>query len=221
MNSSTPPNKLTIQNRREKIYNAARGLFFKKGYRHTTIGQIVEKAGYSKRSFYLDFESKDDLFLTIALDGLEEHMLSPIRSIPAGELDLPDYLDRIVDTTLAFAFEQPDYLKLLVADITPDIIENGREETLLRAREVELEGFGMIAREVERYIHQGDISSVDPLETAVILAGHIAGTIMLSMVANQVAFQKKSLELTIKQGCRLICMGMMAEKVAAIGRLKI
>ena len=37
-----------LVNRKKKIKAAARNLFFKKGYRLTTIEQIAKTAGYSK-----------------------------------------------------------------------------------------------------------------------------------------------------------------------------
>lgn len=57
--------------RRIKIVNAARKLFFKNGYKGTTIANIAKQAEYSKRAVYLDFKTKDDLFVTICMEGLE------------------------------------------------------------------------------------------------------------------------------------------------------
>ena len=43
--------------RREQVLGAARELFVAKGYRGTTIQEIARRAGYSKRTVYLDYQS--------------------------------------------------------------------------------------------------------------------------------------------------------------------
>jgi AcrR family transcriptional regulator len=46
---------------RDAIYDAAIGLFAKKGFDETTVEEVAEAAGISRRSFFRYFESKDDL----------------------------------------------------------------------------------------------------------------------------------------------------------------
>jgi AcrR family transcriptional regulator len=46
---------------REAIWEAATDLFAKKGFNETTVEEIAESAGVSRRSFFRYFSSKDDL----------------------------------------------------------------------------------------------------------------------------------------------------------------
>jgi AcrR family transcriptional regulator len=74
----------TLQERKQEvvrsaIWDAAIDLFVEKGYDETTVDDIAEKAGVSRRSFFRYFSSKSDLvaagmatygeFLTEAIDG--------------------------------------------------------------------------------------------------------------------------------------------------------
>jgi AcrR family transcriptional regulator len=74
----------TIQERKQQvvrtaIWDAATDLFFEKGYDETTVEDIAEKAGVSRRSFFRYFSSKADLmghgivgyaaYLSDAIDG--------------------------------------------------------------------------------------------------------------------------------------------------------
>lgn len=46
---------------KERIINASNKLFYLTGIKGTSVDEIAEKAGITKRSFYYHFQSKDDL----------------------------------------------------------------------------------------------------------------------------------------------------------------
>ncbi len=56
---------------RERIIRAATDLFLKKGYRMTTVSEIVEALGMTKPSFYYYFENKRDVYF-VCLDKIFE-----------------------------------------------------------------------------------------------------------------------------------------------------
>lgn len=49
------------KNRKETIIDAAWELFYEKGYKNTTVNDIIERSGTSKGGFYYYFKAKDDL----------------------------------------------------------------------------------------------------------------------------------------------------------------
>jgi AcrR family transcriptional regulator len=51
--------------RREQILDAATRVFVRKGYRHTSISDIIEAAGIARGTFYLYFKSKEAIFLAL------------------------------------------------------------------------------------------------------------------------------------------------------------
>ena len=54
------------------ILDAAQQLFNKKGYQKTTVREITELAGIAKGTFYLYFQSKEDVLLKIIEQDIEE-----------------------------------------------------------------------------------------------------------------------------------------------------
>jgi AcrR family transcriptional regulator len=56
--------------RRKAIIDAAEELFSRKGYGETTMQEIAEQAGMAKGSLYLHFKSKEELYLTICVQGV-------------------------------------------------------------------------------------------------------------------------------------------------------
>ena len=56
---------------REQILKAAERMFTEKGYDQTTIADISKEAGYSRRTIYAYYESKDDMLHHIIETGLQ------------------------------------------------------------------------------------------------------------------------------------------------------
>ncbi len=57
---------------KQAVLNAAKTVFFDKGYLNTTINEIAKKARVSNGAIYLYFKSKDDLYLSLIEPVLEE-----------------------------------------------------------------------------------------------------------------------------------------------------
>jgi len=81
---------------RDAIYDAAVELFAKEGFEQTTVEEVAEAAGISRRSFFRYFESKDDL---LALNTVHcgEILVETVASCPA-HLDM---LEIVRETVLA------------------------------------------------------------------------------------------------------------------------
>ncbi len=199
-----------LENRRNKILKAGENIFFTKGYRLTTIEEVAKEAGYSKRTVYLDFENKDDLFICVAANGLQI-LLNNLKKIPIGKFPIQEYFDRYVETIAEFSYEQREYFQMFCVDVTPDMMENCSIETRNRAAEIEIAGFGLIAQEVERAIQEGVMPPHDAWEVAGIFIGSVVGNILLSMGGSQIIFKKRTLIAKVKKTGRLICQGLFAE----------
>jgi len=57
--------------RRDRIVDRAQEIFFEKGFDGATIDDIAAAAGYSKRSIYLYFRDREELFLAVVVRGQE------------------------------------------------------------------------------------------------------------------------------------------------------
>lgn len=77
------------ESRRDSLIRAAELVLRAKGYRATTIDDIVREAGVAKGTFYLYFQSKQELFLSVlekAVWSLEEHLEDALDGVK-GPLD--------------------------------------------------------------------------------------------------------------------------------------
>lgn len=59
------------QQRKEEIVQAAEDVFFSRGFEHSTMDDIAERAELSKGTLYLYFKSKEDLHMAVARRGIE------------------------------------------------------------------------------------------------------------------------------------------------------
>jgi AcrR family transcriptional regulator len=85
----TPPSSATLQERkhefvRGELASAAWGLFAEKGYEATTVAEIAETAGVSRRTFFRYYASKEDVLVETS-DEFAEDMLAAVARRPPTE----------------------------------------------------------------------------------------------------------------------------------------
>ncbi|MFE0150486.1 TetR family transcriptional regulator [Nonomuraea sp. NPDC059007] len=69
---------------RAEVVEVARRLFAERGFDETTVDDIVQAAGMSKRSFFRYFQVKEDVVLG-EIDFMGERIAAEIAARPAGE----------------------------------------------------------------------------------------------------------------------------------------
>jgi AcrR family transcriptional regulator len=79
--------------RRERIIDNATGLFAVKGYHGTTIDEIVQATGIAKGTFYIYFESKEELLVEVIKRLIESTMEKIDRELEEGKSK--DFITRI------------------------------------------------------------------------------------------------------------------------------
>lgn len=89
---------------RDAIYDAAIVLFAKKGFDETTVEEVADAAGISRRSFFRYFESKDDL-LALNTVNCGEVLRNTVASCPA-KLSLFEVMRETVLAGLKFTESQ-------------------------------------------------------------------------------------------------------------------
>jgi AcrR family transcriptional regulator len=161
--------------RPQELLAAALDLFVERGFAATRLGDVAARAGVSKGTLYLYFESKEDLFKAVVrenivpalaeaediIDGYQGPSADLFREILLG------WWEHIGATKLA------GITKLLMAESAnfPELAAFHREEVSER-------GEAMIVRMLQRGIERGEFRAIDVRQTAHVL---IAPVIMLMM----------------------------------------
>jgi AcrR family transcriptional regulator len=81
---------------RAKLLEAARELIREKGYEHTTLEEIAERAGMTTGAIYGNFKNRDDLFI-----ALGQTYWAPIKPKVSPGASLVDVMRAMADATIA------------------------------------------------------------------------------------------------------------------------
>jgi len=193
--------------RSQEFLDAARELFFKHGYRGTSMLQIARHAGYSKRTVYLDYLNKDELFITVCAEG-GELLLKNLRLIPDQDLSSEEYLDNFMNVYISLSKNHSEYFRMIFSEATPDIISNCSPELRQRVAALERACLGVLVAWAERATEEGLIPEADPWETAGIIVGTATGIILLSMGGSQTVFSRETLESLVKKAIHTLWGGL-------------
>jgi AcrR family transcriptional regulator len=101
--------------RRRLLLGAATKLFGKNGYHATTVPMIVAEAGSSTGSFYMYFQSKEDVF-NAALEELGKAIEEMLEAVTRSQ---PDVLKRVSDaleTACTFLAQKPEQARILIVE---------------------------------------------------------------------------------------------------------
>jgi AcrR family transcriptional regulator len=82
------PKRTVLQpdRRRQQLLEAATWVFARKGYRHSSISDIIDRAGVARGTFYLYFKSKERIFLAIVEGFYREVRRALMNAEPAPKV---------------------------------------------------------------------------------------------------------------------------------------
>jgi AcrR family transcriptional regulator len=198
------------KNRREAFLEAARRLFFDSGYRGTSMQQIAAEAGYSKRAVYLDYQNKDELFISVCAEGLAL-LLAKLREVPWQEITVESCVARFLEVYIDFSREHPEEFRMIFSEATPAIIANCSSPIRSRVAELERQCLEVVVRLIERAVREGILQEIDPWEAAGIIVGSATGIILLSMGGSQTVFSRKTLESLVTRAIWTLWRGLKPE----------
>jgi AcrR family transcriptional regulator len=111
-----------IKPTREAILDATDRLLGRHGYQKTTIDDLAREAGVARRTVYLHFASKEEIFLA-SIDRVVERLLGELRSIASSGGSCEERLRRMLLQRVLFRFDSvSDYhesLEELLAVLRP------------------------------------------------------------------------------------------------------
>jgi AcrR family transcriptional regulator len=154
---------------RRALLSAANGLFRRKGFEDSTIDEICEEVGISRRTFFRYFPSKEALMFPHRAERIER-FLGLLREAPRDESPI----ETLRKTAFVFAGEYREHRAQLVAQ--QRVIQ--RSPTLLaKEREIDRDWEAAMAQAFRRRAGPGHASELQ----ARVLAGAAIGVIRATM----------------------------------------
>ncbi len=107
------PPRQSKEKRIKQLLDAALECFGNRGYHHTQVSDIIEKAKVARGTFYLYFESKREIF-DVLMRELFDKVKKQIQSLPYDAIDkIPAQLLGNIERVTGLLFTEPLLTRLL------------------------------------------------------------------------------------------------------------
>lgn len=156
--------KKPAEQRRKDLVDAARRTFGEKGFKATTVSEIVREAGVAQGTFYLYFDSKEEVLEAVGesvagaiLDVIRARVDDPTLSAPEKiraifdlPWDVPGVDERLVsefhsETYRQYHDELAGHMVTLMVPLLAEVIEQGVSEGVFHVRNAELSALFILA----------------------------------------------------------------------------
>ncbi|MBI4621407.1 MAG: TetR/AcrR family transcriptional regulator [Desulfobacterales bacterium] len=201
------------QKRRQDIVDAACEVLSEKGFAVATVDDVSERVELAKGTIYLYFKTKEDLFMSVFIKGLD-NLLDKYRETADLDLKPAEMLDRLALSFYRYYKEDINYIKtsayLLHEDIMDKIPTELSDEINRKA------GMALkILREViQKGIDQGDFIEVDPRHIARILWGLSIGIAQTTVMRIHLNVPENEVKELLVSGFNLVKKGLLRDQRA-------
>ncbi len=182
------------EQRRNRIIDIAKELMFENGYDNVKVEDIADAADYTKRTIYLYFKDKEEIFLAVVLKGQklfierlkEAAQKKPSISNPKAN-DM--ILNRLGRAFYDFSIEYPGYFSMIMAyESTFHIYHHTPRETAgltfrQQCQNASDDYGAIVTRAIEEDIINGRIKThLTPVQLMLILWGQIFGVMKVLLM---------------------------------------
>ena len=193
--------------RRQAILDAAREVFFEKGFQATTMVQIAEVAELSKGSLYLYFPTKEELYVSILLEGLEI-LRRRFEKAVRGVEDWETRIRNIGRAYYDFYREEKNYFQILFLLQHGEIASKVSDTVSQACVEKGISCLDILCKAIEAGMVKGEIKGHNAMELAVILWGSLNGIILLYEEEDFKKIISSSLDSMIQTSFSLLIDGL-------------
>lgn len=195
------------QQRKRLLMDAAKELFFEKGYRDTTIEMITERAGVSTGAFYLYFKSKEEIYMALYADGIDIFHQMAERAISWPGMSALSKMSAIAHAYHRFYIEYTEYFEILafIHMYETKLKERSEMSVALDAKAIAL--LRMIEGVIKEGIEIGELEPMDTWKATNVLWGMMDGLVMLAERKNAIVMGV-TLEDLFKSALEIIFYGM-------------
>jgi len=175
--------------RKQQILDAARDLFFQQGFDSTTIEEIAERTELSKGAIYLHFPSKEEIYITLMLEG--SHILfEMMKESVSADLPADTLIRRLGQSYFRFYREYTGYFRMLFLYLSSSEIQRKLTGDLFnRCEDVAKNRLNLVASIVQNGIDTGLFRACNPWEHALMTWTCMNGIILLGERGDDQALQ--------------------------------
>jgi AcrR family transcriptional regulator len=162
---------------RERLISAMAASIADKGYRDTTVADVVRLARTSRRNFYEHFVDRDACFLAL-FDATNESLMAEIAEAVDPSLTLDEQVDVAVDTYIASVLHRPELYHSFIREL-PGLGDAGAQRA-----QAALEGFAQLLIglvDSSRRAQPGVAARPLDMDTAIIIVGGLRELLVIAL----------------------------------------
>ncbi len=160
-----------------KIKNAARTVFFRKGYAATKTRDIADEAGINIALLNYYFRSKEKLFHIIIMETLKTFFQSVASVVNDPGTTLEQKIERIVDKYTELLISEPEIPVFILSEI-----RNNPEELLGQMKFKEVMSNALIFRQLEEELRKNGQPPMNPL----FFISNLLGLVLFPFIASPI-----------------------------------
>lgn len=158
--------------RRNDIIDAAEKVFFTKGYNNATMDDVAKEAEFSKRTVYVYFNSKEQIYFEIMIRGYRLLIGMLKDDLKEKAYNAIEEIRQIALTFYRFSKDYPEYFQAIMEyengelDFQKGIPDQSRQECYALGEEI----LGHLTRALQKGIKEGSIrGDLEVVKTALVL----------------------------------------------------
>ncbi len=196
--------------RRQDILDAARQVFFERGFHQPTVDDVAARAEVSKGTIYLYFESKEEILAHLLLEGLDLLLAQMEATCPPQSPPAPEAaLRALANSYLTFSQTQPHYFRLIMAFDRGRFEEQIAPELYQQVLDRSLQGLALVAQAIERGQAAGLFHVDDPWRAAGSVWAAINGVLVLMAHPLRRQMLRSDLETMFQATLDLVLRGLL------------
>jgi AcrR family transcriptional regulator len=126
--AGVPRRRLSAEERRESILEAANEVFGERGYEHVRIDDVATAAGISKALIYEHFSSKQELYVELLNTAAMELLGLLVAAASAPGMEGALRMENAAAAGFQYVQEHPHRFHMIVRDVTDPMISERQEE---------------------------------------------------------------------------------------------
>lgn len=202
------------EHRREEILDAAQRVFFEKGLLLATMDEIAETAELSKGTLYLYYKSKEDLYLTVMMRGMQL-LYEMFAEVVKTTDSVPKILFHFGEAYLEYFNRHRNYFRMMHFLQTPQFHKQVSDEMKQSCNVLNQHIWDLVNGVIQRGIEEGSLrADLNPVEVSIIIWSS-ATALMLRIDSNYDIWKERfqiDLLRTLKLSNNLLFEAIFTEK---------
>ncbi len=163
--------------RKNDIVDAAEKVFFEKSMQGATMDEVAKKAEFSKRTIYVYFQSKEQIYYEIMLRAFKA--LNSMMNMDLEKYKSADSIEKIkivANTFIQFSIRYPNYFRVIVDYENQESDFNTQDSVIIECYKEGEKSLDNLKEILKQGIQEGRIlENINVDHTVIILWASIAG----------------------------------------------